>query len=1152
MYGSNLFGNQTNPNNPPQQTGGGLFVNTGLFGNANPVTQQQPTGFHQQPQSQQQSQQSSWGTNLNQPQNMNKGLFTQPSTNTGGIFGSTPSTGNTGINLNKNLGIFGSTTTNPTMQPSGMGFSSSVFPQTAGPGMMTQPGNVTTQPSGGIFGTSHGVGGVFGTQTTGPTQTPGFNIFGQQPQTGMQPTQPSGTGLTGGMGFGLGQQPQQQQTQPMGTGLFGTTPSTGSTNVFGGPSTTTTGGLFGQGGIGTTTGMQQQQPPSGMGVMGKTGGMFSTTIGPTQPSGFQTGTTTGFGPISTGMPQTQVKGTHMIKYQPTRTQESSNANGSHRMDNVHLNTITAMPEFSSKSIEELRYEDFSNKKLGIVPQQMGATSMLSTQQPTTSTSMFGTQTMMNTLNQPQKSTLFQGTSFQTQQPQQNVGKTSMFQTGTQNQQGLFGTQPTTQTQPQQGIGLFQQTQQPGGSTGGLFSQQQTTSQFGGLTQTGGTNLGSSLFQQKSIMSPGKTTTQTQPSFGMGFGGNTSTNLQPSTSTGLGGGAFGTTMTTGGVLGGPSITNPGFSTGTSSLFGSTQTGGGLTGSFNTGLGTQLTSGTTGLGGGLFQQQAKPQQTPLFGSSSQMGQPTQIQPTTGLFDTSNKGGLVSGMQNTQGMSGSLFTPSMPTQIGPSQQQYPTVTQVQVTPESADFKNYLTSSMYKQKSITELLNDLQRHYLEQDFFLNEDYYTSKPKISRDINLGESKYTYGSLIPENRPSYYDYDHQRDRYDIYGSFLKSKRNYYQPKSYASGGKGLYREPEIKKPEEPKITQPGTLLDFNFKKEEHKPSTLTEDDDEIKLKKSHSCDSIKRHETVVVNNLGRSFFKTVNIEDERPITRAKKLTTENIIDIHISLQEPIKISFNLKINKNSKITFLKTAIVEQLKEKYPKMFRKLNTNSFVLMKKYSILKDSMLLSEAEVKDNETIHILLKENFNTYNNQNGGAVDNSKITSEENLTSRKESIADKKKKKNKEEIAPLNKLPILNKPGYKTNPEFRKICRMTLGELEDVENFSIFNEYGRIDFEGVTDLTNLNLDQIVTIDNKRINVYQNGDLDFKPPVGQGLNKPAVIHLYKCYPADKEKNITDEQLSLYLASLQKICKEKGAEFKSYDRNTGEWIFKVEYFV
>ena len=78
------------------------------------------------------------------------------------------------------------------------------------------------------------------------------------------------------------------------------------------------------------------------------------------------------------------------------------------------------------------------------------------------------------------------------------------------------------------------------------------------------------------------------------------------------------------------------------------------------------------------------------------------------------------------------------------------------------------------------------------------------------------------------------------------------------------------------------------------------------------------------------------------------------------------------------------------------------------------------------------------------------------------------------------------------------------------------------------------------------------MYQNGDLDFKPPVGQGLNKPAVIHLYKCYPDDKEKNITDEQLSLYLASLQKICKEKGAEFKSYDRNTGEWIFKVEYFV
>ena len=102
--------------------------------------------------------------------------------------------------------------------------------------------------------------------------------------------------------------------------------------------------------------------------------------------------------------------------------------------------------------------------------------------------------------------------------------------------------------------------------------------------------------------------------------------------------------------------------------------------------------------------------------------------------------------------------------------------------------------------------------------------------------------------------------------------------------------------------------------------------------------------------------------------------------------------------------------------------------------------------------------------------------------------------------------------------------------MTLDELENVEIFSIYNEHGRIDFEGLTNLTNLNLDQIVSIGEKSITVYQNGDLDFKPAIGQGLNKPAVLRLYNCFPGENAKSMTDEEHSLYLASLQKICKDK----------------------
>ena len=125
------------------------------------------------------------------------------------------------------------------------------------------------------------------------------------------------------------------------------------------------------------------------------------------------------------------------------------------------------------------------------------------------------------------------------------------------------------------------------------------------------------------------------------------------------------------------------------------------------------------------------------------------------------------------------------------------------------------------------------------------------------------------------------------------------------------------------------------------------------------------------------------------------------------------------------------------------------------------------------------------------------------------------------------LASLDKLPILNNQNYTTTPDFVNICRMSLNELRQVKSFSIFNEHGKIEFEGVTNLIGLNLDQIVTIKEKYIGVYQNEELNKQliPMIGEGLNKPARIHMYNCY-ADNKNN-----LLLYIASLQKLCIDKG---------------------
>jgi len=73
--------------------------------------------------------------------------------------------------------------------------------------------------------------------------------------------------------------------------------------------------------------------------------------------------------------------------------------------------------------------------------------------------------------------------------------------------------------------------------------------------------------------------------------------------------------------------------------------------------------------------------------------------------------------------------------------------------------------------------------------------------------------------------------------------------------------------------------------------------------------------------------------------------------------------------------------------------------------------------------------------------------------------------------------------------------------MTLRELQHVPQFSIKNIHGEIAFDGETDLTDVDLAKIVTIEQGSAEVYADEDpTTVKPPIGQKLNKPAVITLY----------------------------------------------------
>ena len=96
---------------------------------------------------------------------------------------------------------------------------------------------------------------------------------------------------------------------------------------------------------------------------------------------------------------------------------------------------------------------------------------------------------------------------------------------------------------------------------------------------------------------------------------------------------------------------------------------------------------------------------------------------------------------------------------------------------------------------------------------------------------------------------------------------------------------------------------------------------------------------------------------------------------------------------------------------------------------------------------------------------------------------------------KKVFADPSEVPKLTKPGYETEPSYAEISRMTKTELQNIQNFTVKNQNGKVVFLDKTDVTGLNLDDIVDIKPKSVALYEG--VTPKGPVGTGLNKEAQI-------------------------------------------------------
>lgn len=148
------------------------------------------------------------------------------------------------------------------------------------------------------------------------------------------------------------------------------------------------------------------------------------------------------------------------------------------------------------------------------------------------------------------------------------------------------------------------------------------------------------------------------------------------------------------------------------------------------------------------------------------------------------------------------------------------------------------------------------------------------------------------------------------------------------------------------------------------------------------------------------------------------------------------------------------------------------------------------------------------------------------------------------------------MPKLRRSDYYTEPRIQELAakeRAEPGFCRHVKDFVVGRHgYGSIKFLGETDVRRLDLESLVQFNNREVIVYM--DESKKPPVGQGLNKPAEVTLLniKCFDKKTGLQYTEgPKIEKYKEMLKRKAEDQGAEFISYDPIKGEWKFRVNHF-
>lgn len=138
------------------------------------------------------------------------------------------------------------------------------------------------------------------------------------------------------------------------------------------------------------------------------------------------------------------------------------------------------------------------------------------------------------------------------------------------------------------------------------------------------------------------------------------------------------------------------------------------------------------------------------------------------------------------------------------------------------------------------------------------------------------------------------------------------------------------------------------------------------------------------------------------------------------------------------------------------------------------------------------------------------------------------------------------------------PSLETLKSYSAEQLKNVEGLNIGRKnYGYISWPGTVDLSATDLDSVlgflVIFSLRAVVVY--ADDTNKPPLGQGLNKPAVITLEHVCKVDRRGNKlvdpTNPRVIRHRQQLQKSIESKDGKHLSYDPASGVWVFQVPHF-